>query len=357
MSDSEEFEEEQANAADEETNESGAEQDHTEEDNKEHEEGEEEEEHKEKEEEEQPPQHPLTEDMLADGLSLLCKTGNGLAHAYVKLDLVDKGLTDINLLKAYIHLRIVDISSNQLRDLSPLNSLTQLLMLKADQNQLTSARLAEMPYLQMASFAHNQIIDTEGLGQPQLEALNLIGNRIKVVSGLNYGKLTNLHTLELRGNQLESTDGLYLPSLKKLYLAQNTIKHIEGLERLERLTILHLRDNQLEDLSGFSENMKALQYLNIRGNLISNTKIVKKLKCLPMLRALVLSENPCTDNEDYRVDILVALSTLERLDKDTVTEEEKEEVEELREKQRQEELDTEVVSDTYPEGGSIQTDD
>ena len=36
------------------------------------------------------PENPLTEEMLADNLSLLCKTGNGLAHAYVRLDIHDK---------------------------------------------------------------------------------------------------------------------------------------------------------------------------------------------------------------------------------------------------------------------------
>lgn len=34
--------------------------------------------------------NPLTENMMKEGLSLLCKTGNGLAHAYVKLELKDR---------------------------------------------------------------------------------------------------------------------------------------------------------------------------------------------------------------------------------------------------------------------------
>lgn len=46
--------------------------------------------------------------------------------------------------------------------------------------------------------------------------------------------------------------------------AQNVIKRLEGLHKLERLTILHLRDNQLETLDGISPNMKSLQYLNVR---------------------------------------------------------------------------------------------
>lgn len=33
---------------------------------------------------------PLTKDLVGENLSLLAKTGSGLAHAYVRLDLRDK---------------------------------------------------------------------------------------------------------------------------------------------------------------------------------------------------------------------------------------------------------------------------
>nr|XP_048676966.1 leucine-rich repeat-containing protein 23 isoform X3 [Caretta caretta] len=185
---------------------------------KEGEEGEEEKEPTEEEEEESLSPRLLTEEILKEGLSLLCKTGNGLAHAYVKLEAKEKDLTDISLLQNYIHLRYVDLSENQLRDLSPLGSLIHLLWLKVDGNRLTSTRLTELPYLQIASFAHNRIKDTEGITHPRLGSLNLKGNEIQVISGLDPGKLTNLHTVELRGNKLETTAGLHLPKLKNLYL-------------------------------------------------------------------------------------------------------------------------------------------
>uniref|UniRef100_A0A8C5P4H6 Leucine-rich repeat-containing protein 23 n=1 Tax=Jaculus jaculus TaxID=51337 RepID=A0A8C5P4H6_JACJA len=161
---------------------------------------------------------PLTENLMKEGLSLLCKTGNGLAHAYVKLELKDRDLTDIYLLRSYIHLRYVDVSENHLTDLSPLSCLTHLLWLKADGNQLQSAGLKELPYLQIASFAYNQITDTEGICHPRLESLDLKGNRIRFVTGLDPQKLNSLQTLELRGNQIESTQGLNLPKLKSLFL-------------------------------------------------------------------------------------------------------------------------------------------
>lgn len=293
---------------------------------------EEEEEQKEEEEEEEepPPPVPLTDEMLKEGLSLLCKTGNGLAHAYVKLDVKEKELTDINILRGYIHLRYVDLSMNALRDISPLNCLTYLLWLKADQNQLTSAHMEDLPYLQIASFAQNQIRDMEGIAHPRLERLNLIGNMITSLLGMDFRKLMSLHTLELRGNQLETTAGLYLPNLRSLYLAQNTLRRLEGLEVLVNLTTLHLRDNQLEALDGFSEHMRALQYVNIRGNLVADVKEMAKLQCLPMLRALLLMENPCADEDDYRSEALIALPQLERLDKEFFEAEEKLEAEETR---------------------------
>uniref|UniRef100_A0A8C3MU23 Uncharacterized protein n=1 Tax=Geospiza parvula TaxID=87175 RepID=A0A8C3MU23_GEOPR len=142
---------------------------------KEEEEEKEEDEEKEKEDEEPPP-CPLTEEHLKEGLSLLSKTGNGLAHAYVKFEAKDKGLTDISLLEHFIHLRYVDLSKNKLKDLAPLSSLTQLLWLKVDRNLLTSASMQELPYLQVISFDRNHIVDFEGITHPLLANLSLKGD-------------------------------------------------------------------------------------------------------------------------------------------------------------------------------------
>ncbi|XP_036108493.1 leucine-rich repeat-containing protein 23 [Molossus molossus] len=290
---------------------------------------------------------PLMEDMMKEGLSLLCKTGNGLAHAYVKLEVKERELTDIYLLRSYIHLRYVDVSENHLTDLSPLNYLTHLLWLKADGNRLRSAQLNELPYLQVASFAYNQITDTEGISHPRLGTLNLKGNNIHMVTGLDPQKLISLHTLELRGNQLESTLGINLPKLKNLFLAQNMLKKVEGLENLTNLTTLHLRDNQIETLSGFSEKMKSLQYINLRGNMVTSLRELTKLRNLPKLRALVLLDNPCADESDYRQEALVQMAHLERLDKEFFEEEDRAEATEIRQRLKEEqEQETDPDHDT-----------
>ncbi|XP_029361593.1 leucine-rich repeat-containing protein 23 [Echeneis naucrates] len=281
----------------------------------------------------------LTQETISQGLSLLCKTGNGLGHAFVKLDLKQKGLNDISAISRFIHVRFLDLSKNNLTDLSPLASLTQLLWLKVDNNTVTSFKgqpFAELTYLQWLSMSANQLTVLDGLVGPALESLNLTGNSIRTLKGLQSNCLSNLVTLELRGNHLNTTDGINLPNLQRLYLAQNVIERLEGLEKLERLTTLHLRDNRLESLDGLTPNMKCLRYLNLRGNSLSDENALQQLGLVSnSLRALILSENPLVETTDYRLSVLTLVPHLERMDKDNVSPEErteaKERIKELKE--------------------------
>uniref|UniRef100_A0A3B3ZR08 Leucine-rich repeat-containing protein 23 n=1 Tax=Periophthalmus magnuspinnatus TaxID=409849 RepID=A0A3B3ZR08_9GOBI len=272
----------------------------------------------------------LTQNDIQEGLSLLCKTGNGLAHAFIKLDL-KKRLSNISAISNFIHIRFLDLSNNLLSDLSPLASLTQLLWLKADRNEIQSFRrqpFAQLTFLQWLNVAVNLLTDTGDLVGPSLETLNLIGNRIEKLSCLD-GRFANLTTLELRGNQLETTEGIYLPNLHHLYMAQNVIKHLKGLENLERLQTLHLRENQIETLDGLNLNMRCLQYLNIRGNKVANENAIQSLQYVSKsLQILVLSENPVVESTEYRINIVMLLPNLERLDKDPVTSDERVEAKE-----------------------------
>uniref|UniRef100_A0A3Q3WW96 Leucine-rich repeat-containing protein 23 n=1 Tax=Mola mola TaxID=94237 RepID=A0A3Q3WW96_MOLML len=157
--------------------------------------------------------HQQLSELHKVGLSLLSQTGNGLGHAFIKLDLNDKQLNDITALSSYVHLRFLDVSNNHITNLSPLASLTHLLWLKARRQPF-----AQLRYLQWLSIAGNHITDPDGLVGPSLERLILSGNDIQKVSGLHSGFFMNLVSLELRGNQLETTDGISLPKLQRLYL-------------------------------------------------------------------------------------------------------------------------------------------
>ncbi|XP_037540033.1 leucine-rich repeat-containing protein 23 [Nematolebias whitei] len=271
----------------------------------------------------------LTKETICDGLSLLCRTGNRLGHAFIKLHLNNKGLDSIAAISSYIHIRFLDLSNNYIADLSPLATLKDLLWLKVDNNVVASFKgqpFPELSFLQWLSMAANRLTDLDGLAGPALESLDLTGNRIQQLNGFQSSHFANLVTLELRGNHLDTTDGINLPNLRKLYLAKNVIKRLEGLEKLERLTVLHLRNNQLESLDGLSPSMKCLHYLNVRGNLISDEKAIQSVGHVSQtLRALVLSENLLAEISDYRLSVLIILPQLERLDKDPVSSEERSE--------------------------------
>ena len=82
-------------------------------------------------------------------------------------------LTDIGVLKKYIHLRFADISRNNIKDINPLSSMSHLLTLNANQNAISTVNLEALPYLQNASFMRNKIQTTEGLNHPMLESVCL----------------------------------------------------------------------------------------------------------------------------------------------------------------------------------------
>lgn len=81
----------------------------------------------------------------------------------------------------------------------------------------------------------------------------------------------------------------------------------------------------------------SLRFLFFRNNRISSLEEVAKLQVLPMLQALVLLDNPCSDEPDYRLEVLVLLPHLQRLDKDFVEQDERTEANEIRQKRQEEE--------------------
>lgn len=92
----------------------------------------------------------------------------------------------------------------------------------------------------------------------------------------------------------------------------------------------------------------SLCFLFFRNNGISSFQEVAKLRVLPMLQALVLLDNPCSEKTDYRLEVLALLPHLQRLDKDVVEQEERAEAKEICQRRQEEEK----VRPAWPEDGS-----
>lgn len=266
----------------------------------------------------------ITDEILRGGMSLLCKTGEGLGHAYTRLDCSNHEITDLSRLQAFSHLRYVDMSSNQVSDLSPLNPVSHLLTLNAERNKLQTVSLEKKAFLQVMNVSHNEISSMSGLSFPMLEALNLSYNGMEKAD-FDEDSFPALLNLEMRSNKLTSTANCGSPNLETLFLAQNQITTISDLEGCSRLNTLHLRENNLEKLDGFGPDMAALATVNLRLNNVSLISEVEKLKCLSSLTNLTLAENPISEMDDYRIEVLMVLPQLQKLDKEEYTEEEKRE--------------------------------
>jgi Leucine-rich repeat (LRR) protein len=95
--------------------------------------------------------------------------------------------------------------------------------------------------------------------------------------------------LDLHANKLTSLTGIHLPTLQKLYVASNKLNNCDGIQGLQQLTTLHMRENSITSLNGFVPSLGALQYLNFRANSLEDVAELGNLRCLPLLRALVLA--------------------------------------------------------------------
>ncbi|XP_014769221.1 leucine-rich repeat-containing protein 23 [Octopus bimaculoides] len=249
-------------------------------------------------------------------------------------------LTNICILERYIHLRIVDVSNNQLSSLSPLDFLPNLLSLKADKNIIEEVDIKPHPFLQYISLSNNKIENiSEGLSHPLVRHIDLSTNKIKELSQLNEETYSKLTVLKLQENAIETIKDINLPSLTSLSLGYNKMTDLQWISNLVNLEVFEINNNSIDKLDGFNKDMKKLKYIDLKENVIEEFCEIEKLACLPALTVLLLADNPITKEADFRVEVLSFLTTLFTLNYSEVTEEERNEANEVS-KERQEAQNT-----------------
>lgn len=280
---------------------------------------------------------PLTKDLLAKGLSRLERVGNGSDFAYVKFNGSQHELNEISVLGDYVHLRYIYLSSNQLAEVGPLSSIKQMLTLILDRNKIEQFNLPKMNYLQVIDLSYNKINTFDGLDHPMLKCLNLNYNKLTNLDTMLMDTFTNLQVLELRNNQFSSLKGLVpLKSLKKLYLAQNRISDLSPLSKLPSLEVLHLRENEISQLFGLDE-LTQLREVNFRTNMITDLNEFDNLARATNVYRLSVFDNPCWEEEDLRIRLLIKMPSLKVINKEEVTEDEQQEAKDVLEAQNGEE--------------------
>jgi hypothetical protein len=271
----------------------------------------------------------LTKEMVADALGGIGKHPLSGKHAFLELNLKGLKLFDCAALKDFPNIVYADISKNAIQDISPLSSVLAMTHLDASKNEIPTLRNFAPPLcskenswadgkqsvgsmLIYANLANNKISDLEGISDhPFLECLLLGHNAISSMEGLM--PLRNLQVLDLSYNSLASILPLAGLQIQELNLEGNEIKDLTGLEVLPRLRSLNVCDNLVTDLEPLSLCAE-LSYLDVSGNKITQMETFFVLKSCVNLRKLLGLRNRASDKLTYRRQLIYQLPTLETLD-------------------------------------------
>lgn len=110
------------------------------------------------------------------------------------------------------------------------------------------------------------------------------------VTEIDLREFKKLENLELISNKIENIDSFCSKdwrTLKTMYLTENKITSVPKMTKFPLLEILHLGENQIENVNDLMENsmLLSLTYLYLSRNKIKN---IKGIKNLPKLAALYL---------------------------------------------------------------------
>ncbi|CDW77484.1 leucine-rich repeat-containing protein 23 [Stylonychia lemnae] len=303
--------------------------------------------------EEQVPPEPkniLKAEQIAAGLSQVSKIHgklkcpnkeyviDGSSYAYVNLNLEEKELQELgDQLRLYQHLRFLNLSKNQLQDLSEVTYLPYLLTLNTSENQINDITFFRnspnsLQYLQLVNLSKNKLQELTAIQQPRITRLILNENEIASAAQFQPGQ--SLKILELRKNKLTNCAGLSnIGSLEELFLAENEISDISGLFGLYSLKRLHLRNNKITSLDDLPNDLTSLESINIRENQVASLNLTGLTRA-PRLNKLSMQANPIVEEkgEDFKKEVLIfmlgklrystkqiSLCSLNKIGKDEIT--------------------------------------
>ncbi|CAL6021612.1 leucine-rich_repeat domain-containing protein [Hexamita inflata] len=172
----------------------------------------------------------------------------------------------------------LDLSNNQIQDISPIYNNESLIELDLSYNDIQS----------MSEYEHTKH------GQRILQNLKVLvlkNNNIYNISDLRY--MTNLKYLDISKNKLEDVQPLqHLSQIKCLVLGNNIVYNLWPLKHLVNLEELHVNFNQIIDISvvRFLINLK---HFNFQQNFVKDISVLVCMK----LDSLMLRENYIDDEQ------------------------------------------------------------
>ena len=281
----------------------------------------------------------LTKDLVEKGFHSLGKHPILQRHAYLGLNIPSLQLTNISYLSNYKNLMYLDISNNKIESLLVLSELPMLVQLNASNNNITDCLSFQSPLcdennmwadghnstgsmLTLVNLSSNYISILSDLSHhAYIECLLLSKNYIAKISGFN--NLQFLKVLDLSYNNIQVIEGLDNLNINELNLEGNNIKSLTGLESLNRLTVLNVAKNNISNIAPLLTCTR-LESLDIRHNNVATIRQTELLAPnMVYLSYLYAEGNPFCSKMHYRLRIIHRLPSLVHLDATVISPDEK----------------------------------
>ena len=256
-------------------------------------------------------------------------------YAYLNLELINKELTDIKIIKDYIHIQYLNLSTNKLEHLSNLYHLKSLKKLIVSKNHIKNFLdfgenkesnhddiTSSIRTLNYIDYSYNNITDLGSYLSNHifLEYIDLSHNQLENLVHISI--LSNLKYLNVSHNQITNILPIKNKVLKQLNLSFNCINSLEHLNNnLYNLKMINLANNQLSKLDGLHKLLN-INEIYLANNVITQINEIYHLQYLSQLDVLDLTGNPIQNLADYRLRIIYLLPNLISLDHCIITKEE-----------------------------------
>ncbi|OQS04033.1 hypothetical protein THRCLA_03691 [Thraustotheca clavata] len=237
--------------------------------------------------------------LFSDGLSRIDRIADNSGFAFTALDVIEKELVGLEQIKDFRHVRFVNAAKNKLNDASPLTALEYLLVLNLSENQFTALPKLKNPHLKALDIGKNQLTSLLDGEATKLESLKVNGNQITSLEGIAAYKC--LTTLDVSQNLItDMTIAAEIASLEHLIISENQLTTLNGLQLFPNLVSFKAELNQIAALSD----------VQILGSML---KLIE----------IDLTGNPLTQAENYRLDMILLMPKLIKLDGIVIEDEER----------------------------------
>ena len=217
-------------------------------------------------------------------------------HNLQYLEISNNQLDNLDGLSSLVHLRDLSCRDNNVQNIDGLFELDALLNVDLSGNNLSVLNLegCRLGRLEKLSLRNNQLTSLRSLHLlTSLEELDLSQNKLSEFSIPRDAVMANLRRLLLAGNLFEGFDFEALPGLEELDMDRNAVDELMGLQSARTLKVLSVREqsNAPHILDLVMSTPNACQTLFLSSNVIENDEGLLRLPHLPQynLRHLELA--------------------------------------------------------------------